>query len=97
MSAIPGTPWVEPDQGRAPVTATLTLDDVADVSGVTRGSIRMHRARSLANRRSGIFRDSDLPPAAGRIGRTLMWEPETIAAWNTARPRWGKLKGGDDE
>ena len=52
-----------------------TMVEVAAHLGVTYDSVRRYRAR-----------DENFPPPDGKLGRTPWWRPDTIKAWQAARP-----------
>jgi hypothetical protein len=65
--------WTPP--GRVP--ELLTLDDIRARYGWTSGTARQYRS------------DGTLPPADATFGRTPVWLPSTIAAWEPTRPGQG--------
>jgi hypothetical protein len=68
----------------------LGMSEVAAMVGVGYESIRVYRGRAEQNRRNGIFKPGDLPPADSYRGQSPEWKLETIEAWIAGRPRKGK-------
>jgi hypothetical protein len=66
----------------------LTLDQVAERSGLTHRSIRIYNNRARAAREDGTTRPQDLPAPDLTLGRTPRWKPETIDAWNLVREEY---------
>ena len=52
-----------------------TMVEVAAHLGVTYDSVRRYRVR-----------DASFPAPDGKLGRTPWWRPDTIKAWQAARP-----------
>lgn len=55
----------------------MSVNDVAELLGITQSSVSAYK----------------LPMPDALIGKTRGWKPETIQAWNAARPgsgKWGK-------
>lgn len=63
----------------------LTTRDVADVSGLSVGSVRVMVARSKARRDTKRSRTTDIPVADFMVYRNPLWSRETIAAWMQRR------------
>jgi len=70
---------------KQPTIELLTLDEVAERSGLTKDSIRVYHGRATRARRAGTARPQDLPAPDFTLGRIPAWRPETIDAWNDAR------------
>ena len=63
--------------------AVYTMAELADLAGVTVGTIRAHRSRG------------GLPPEDGRLGNVPYWYPDTVMVWLSERrprgnPAWHK-------
>lgn len=54
-----------------------TISDVATYLGIAPSTVRSYLARS------------QMPEPDRHIGRTAVWKPKTIRAWNSRRPRVG--------
>lgn len=79
-----------------PITNILGLDEVADMLGVGRQSIRTYQARSAQHRKLAAetgdknhIRPGDLPEPDGRFGNIPYWEKRTIEQWMDKRPGRG--------
>jgi prophage antirepressor-like protein len=59
----------------------LTLEDVAQVLGVTHKSARTYHQNAQRNRREGHPRQADMPAPDQVYGRVPAWKPGTIQAW----------------
>lgn len=65
----------------------LTLDEVADLIGVARASVRVYHQRASNNRKAGKTRTSDMPLPDALFGRIPTWKRSTILAWDAAREK----------
>lgn len=81
---------------RMPITNILGLDEVAEMLGVGRQSIRTYQTRSAQHRKlaaetgnKSYIRPGDLPEPDGRFGNTPYWEKRTIEEWLPHRPGRG--------
>ena len=81
---------------RMPITNILGLDEVADMLGVGRQSIRTYQTRSAQHRKlaeetgnKSFIRPGDLPEPDGRFGNIPYWEKRTITEWMKHRPGRG--------
>jgi hypothetical protein len=63
----------------------LTMSDVAEIIGITVGSLRVAYARAKSNRANGVSKPKDMPECDYLIGRTPTWKPDTIREWTRAR------------
>lgn len=69
-----------------PAADWWTTDDIAAYLGVKTASVRRYKVRG------------DLPPEDRKIGRTLVWKPATIIAWNEHdRPGQGWRAGREED
>lgn len=59
----------------------MTTGDVAAVSGLGVGSVRVMVARSRARREQGRALSTDIPAPDVMVYRSPLWSRETIAAW----------------
>lgn len=80
-------------------TRYLDLHDIAQLAGVTDGSMRQYHKNAVMNRRAGDPRPGDLPEPDAVIGtrpRTAHpgWTLDTIRAWLDGRPRAKPQSGG---
>ena len=59
----------------------MTTGDVAAVSGLGVGSVRVMVARARARREGGRALPTDIPAPDVMVYRSPLWTRETIAAW----------------
>ena len=67
----------------------MTTGDVADVSGLGVGSVRVMVARARARREEGRALPTDIPAPDVMVYRSPLWTRETIAAWLQRREEAG--------
>ena len=63
----------------------LTIKDIAVVLGVQEKSARLYHEVSQRHRREHKVREKDMPAPDFRIGRTPVWYPATVEAWQERR------------
>jgi hypothetical protein len=68
----------------------FTIADIANRIGVGVKSARVYHSRAVSNRRNGELKAGDLPAPDLTIGRSPVWYPSTIEAWENSRPGRGK-------
>lgn len=67
----------------------MTLAEIAQRIDIGENSIRTYHARSAVNRRNGNPRPGDLPAPDFIVGRSPLWQSETINSWVESRPGRG--------
>jgi hypothetical protein len=68
-----------------PVNDLLTLTDVAEMSGLALGSVRVYHTQANKARRAGKSLPTDLPEPDLIVVRTPTWRKATIEGWLEAR------------